>query len=246
MTPVIDIRNALKRYHVGEIDIEAVRGVSLQLMPGQFLSITGASGSGKSTFLHLIGCLDRLTSGQYFFEGRQIDKMSKVQLAKLRNQRIGFIFQSFNLLPRTSAIDNVCLPLMYQGIGRRERRRRAMEMLQFVGLGDRMHHHTNQLSGGQQQRVATARALVTHPAVIMADEPTGNLDSRTSHDIMSLLQRLNRDERVTVVLVTHEAEIAAYADRGVVFRDGLIVEDVLHREPGSSAAPVQKQGTVIA
>jgi putative ABC transport system ATP-binding protein len=224
---LIDIRDAWKVYHVGEVQVPAVRGVSLSVSHGEFVAVTGPSGSGKSTFMHLLGCLDRLSSGSYRFEGEPVQRLSRVELARLRNRRIGFVFQSFNLLSRTTIVDNVALPLIYQGVGRRERRRRAVELLDRVGLGDRLRHHTNQLSGGQQQRVAIARALVTRPAMLLADEPTGNLDTRTSTEIMDLFQQLNRDEGITVVLVTHEAEIAAFARRHVAFRDGLIVEDVI-------------------
>ncbi len=225
--PLIDLREACKTYRLAEIEVPAVRGVSLAVPPGQFVAITGPSGSGKSTFMHLVGLLDRLDSGRYFFEGRAVERLSRVERAGLRGRRIGFVFQSFNLLQRTSIIDNVALPLMYQGIGRKERRRRAAAMLDLVGLADRLRHHPNQLSGGQQQRVAIARALVTRPAVILADEPTGNLDSRTGGEIMNLLARLNREEGVSILLVTHEAEIAAYAQRHVAFRDGRIVQDEL-------------------
>ncbi|MCG3125620.1 MAG: putative ABC transporter ATP-binding protein YknY [Phycisphaerae bacterium] len=230
---LIDIRNACKTYHLGEVEIHAVRGVDVTIPHGQFVAVTGASGSGKSTFMHLLGCLDRLTSGTYLFEGRPIERLSRRQLAALRNRRIGFVFQSFNLLPRTTILENVALPLMYQGVGRRERRRRAQEMLERVGLADRTRHHSNQLSGGQQQRVAIARALVTRPPVVLADEPTGNLDSATSIEIMNLFQALNRDEGVSIVLVTHEAEIAAYASRQLVFKDGKIIRDGTH-----SAGPI--------
>ena len=222
---LIDIRDAWKVYHVGEVDVPAVRGVSLGIQPGEFVAITGPSGSGKSTFMHLLGCLDRMTSGEYFFESRPAHELSKKELAKLRNKRIGFVFQSFNLLARTTIVDNVALPLIYQGVSKRERRRRAAELLNLVGLADRLEHHTNQLSGGQQQRVAIARALVTHPAMVLADEPTGNLDTKTSIEIMRLLQNLNHQEGITVVVVTHEADIAAFAKRHVAFRDGLIVTD---------------------
>src|SRR5262249_6206495 len=183
------------------------------------------SGSGKSTFMHLVGCLDRLDKGQYLFEGRSIERLSRTQLAALRSRRIGFVFQSFNLLKRTTIVDNVSLPLMYQGVGRRTRRMRASEMLERVGLGDRLRHQPNQLSGGQQQRVAIARALVTKPGVVLADEPTGNLDSKTSVEIMNVLTQINREAGVSIVLVTHESDIAAYAQRHVVFRDGQIVQD---------------------
>jgi putative ABC transport system ATP-binding protein len=229
---LVDIREAWKVYHLGEVQIPAVRGVSLRVLPGDFVAITGPSGSGKSTFMHLLGCLDRLSSGTYRFEGQAIHQLSKLELARLRNRRIGFVFQSFNLLARTTIVDNVALPLVYQGVKKRERRRRASELLERLGLGDRLHHLSNQLSGGQQQRVAIARALVTRPAMLLADEPTGNLDTATSHAIMTLFQELNRAEGITTVVVTHEAEIAAYARRHVAFRDGLIVQD----EPRATAA----------
>jgi putative ABC transport system ATP-binding protein len=230
---LLEIRDAYKSYRLEELEIPAVRGVSLTMPAGQFLAITGSSGSGKSTFMHLLGCLDRLDRGQYLFEGRAVQDLSRKQLALLRNQRIGFVFQSFNLLARTTIVDNVALPLTYQGVRRGERRRRAAEMLARVGLGERLRHAPNQLSGGQQQRVAIARALVTNPAIVLADEPTGNLDSQTSYEIMSFLQQLNRERGISVVLVTHEQDIAAYAQRQVVFKDGQIVRDTA---PGSSEA----------
>ena len=223
---LIDIREAWKIYQVGEVQVPAVRGVSLRVEHGEFVAITGPSGSGKSTFMHLLGCLDRLSSGTYRFEDQPIQELSRLQLARLRNRRIGFVFQSFNLLARTTIVENVALPLIYQGVGRSERRRRSSELLDRIGLGDRLRHHTNQLSGGQQQRVAIARALVTRPAMLLADEPTGNLDTKTSQEIMTLFQQLNRDEGITVVVVTHELDIAAYARRHVSFRDGLIEQDV--------------------
>lgn len=231
-TPLIDVREAWKSYHIEDVEIPAVRGVSLAIPPRQFVAITGASGSGKSTFMHLVGCLDRLDRGAYRFEGQSIETLSRRQLAQLRNRRIGFVFQSFNLLARTSILDNVALPLAYQGLRRRERRRRAAELLARVGLADRLRHHPNQLSGGQQQRVAIARALVTRPAVVLADEPTGNLDTATSQEIMQVLREMNHEAGVSVVLVTHEPDIAAFAERQVTFRDGQIVRDV-----GGSAAP---------
>lgn len=225
---LVDIREAWKIYHVGEVQVPAVRGVSLGVAHGEFVAITGSSGSGKSTFMHLLGCLDRLSSGAYRFEGQPVQELSRLQLARLRNRRIGFVFQSFNLLARTTIVDNVALPLIYQGVKRKERRRRASELLERVGLGDRLRHHTNQLSGGQQQRVAIARALVTHPAMLLADEPTGNLDTTTSSEIMTLFQQLNRDDGITVMVVTHESDIAAFARRHVMFRDGVIVRDETH------------------
>ena len=233
-TAIVHIQDAWKSYHIEDVEIPAVRGVSLSIAAGQFVAVTGASGSGKSTFLHLVGCLDRLDRGQYLFEGRAVEGLSRRQLAVLRNRRIGFVFQSFNLLPRTSILDNVALPLTYQGVRRGERRRRAAEMLDRVGLSDRLKHHPNQLSGGQQQRVAVARALVTRPAILLADEPTGNLDSVTSHELMTLLRTINREQNVSIVLVTHETDIAAFAKRQVAFRDGHIVRDEL--SPGVEAA----------
>jgi putative ABC transport system ATP-binding protein len=228
--PLIDVRDAWKSYHLGSVEVQAVRGVSLCLEHGDFVAVTGASGSGKSTFLNLIGCLDQIDAGSYSFEGRSTEKLSRKELATLRNQRIGFIFQTFNLLPRSTIVYNVALPLAYQGVKRRERNRRAAEMLERVGLADRLKHHPNQLSGGQQQRVAIARALITHPGVVLADEPTGNLDSKTGIEIMEFLAQLNRDEGTSILLVTHEAAVAGYAHREIVFRDGQIVRD------GQSAA----------
>jgi putative ABC transport system ATP-binding protein len=224
-TPLVDVRDLRKTYHIGEIEVPAVRGVSLQIRLGEFVAIMGASGSGKSTFMHLIGCLDRPDHGDYLLRGRDISRLSRRELAVIRNQQIGFVFQAFNLLPRTTVIDNVALPLTYQGVSRRERRRRAVELLHVFGLGDRLHHHPNQLSGGQQQRVALARALITSPLLLLADEPTGNLDSRTSMEIMSLIQSLNRASELTTILVTHERDIAAFAGRHIIFRDGLIDRD---------------------
>jgi len=222
---LIDIRDAWKSYHLGQVEIPAVRGVSLTIDPGQFVAISGASGSGKSTFLHLIGCLDRLDRGSYFFEAQPVENLSVRELAVLRNRRIGFVFQNFNLLARTSIVDNVALPLTYRGVRRRQRRQLAAQALERVGLSDRLSHHPNQLSGGEQQRVAIARALVGDPAVLLADEPTGNLDTATSLEIMRLLQATNREQRLTIVLVTHEPDIAAFAHRQVVFRDGQIIRD---------------------
>ncbi len=232
--PLIDVRELWKIYHVGDVEVPAVRGVTLSIPHGQFVAVTGASGSGKSTFMHLIGCLDRPTSGSIAFDGRPVEGMSRFKLAALRNHRIGFVFQAFNLLARTTLVENVALPLMYQGLGRRERRRRAHEMLERVGLADRLRHYPNQLSGGQQQRVAIARAMVTHPLVILADEPTGNLDTTTSSEIMTLFQTLSRQEQISIVLVTHEAEIAGYAERHIAFRDGRILSD--ERREASDAA----------
>ena len=225
MTPVISVRNLIKTYIVGEVEVRALRGVSLDVNPGEFVAITGPSGSGKSTLMHIIGCLDRPTSGQYVLDGQDVSRMSKDQLAEVRNRKIGFVFQGFNLLSRTTALDNVELPLLYRGgIRTAERHRRALDALNAVGLGQRSDHHPNQLSGGQQQRVAIARALINDPKLMLADEPTGNLDTKTSEEVMAVFQKLN-DEGKTVVLITHEHDIAEYAKRVVVFRDGRILED---------------------
>jgi len=222
---LVEVRDIWKTYHVGEVTVPAVRGISLSIPRGQFVAIMGQSGSGKSTFMHLLGCLDRADRGEYRLEGTLVSDLSKRQLAALRNHRIGFVFQSFNLLSRTTVLDNVALPLAYRHLRRRERRRRAAEMLERVGLADRARHHSNQLSGGQQQRVAIARALVTKPSLLLADEPTGNLDSRTGIEVMALLQALNRQDGLTIVLVTHEPDIAKYTQRCVTFRDGRIASD---------------------
>ena len=224
---VIATKGLVKTYVVGEHQVKALRGVNLDVPRGEFLAVTGPSGSGKSTFMHIVGCLDRPTSGQYFLDGHDVSQMSKNELAAVRNTKIGFVFQGFNLLSRTSALDNVELPLLYGGSNLKtaERHRRAKDMLATVGLGDRASHHPNQLSGGQQQRVAIARALVNEPSIILADEPTGNLDTRTSIEVMGLFQRLNIERGITVVLITHEHDIAEYGTRIVSFRDGLVVTD---------------------
>ena len=224
---VISVKNLVKTYVVGEIEVHALRGVNLDVTRGEFLAVTGPSGSGKSTFMHIAGCLDRPTSGQYFLDGSDVARMSKDQLAAVRNNKIGFVFQGFNLLSRTSALDNVELPLLYGSskLKGSERKRKAMEMLTAVGLEKRFDHHPNQLSGGQQQRVAIARALVNDPAILLADEPTGNLDTRTSIEVMDIFQRLNRERGITVLLITHEMDIAEYGTRIVSFRDGRVLND---------------------
>ena len=225
--PVISVRDLTKSYALGEVQVRALRGVSLEVQAGEFLSVTGPSGSGKSTFMHILGCLDHATSGQYFLDGRDVSRLSRNELAAVRNKKIGFVFQGFNLLARTSALENVELPLLYNGnsVNGSKRRRRAQEALAIVQLTDRAHHHPNQLSGGQQQRVAIARALVNDPSIILADEPTGNLDSRTSIEVMDVFQRLNEERGITVLLITHEHDIAEYGMRIVGFRDGKIRTD---------------------
>lgn len=223
--PLVEARNIWKTYHVGDIDVPAVRGVALSIPHGQFVAIMGPSGSGKSTFMHLIGCLDRCDEGEIVLDGTYISRLNKRELAAVRNRRIGFVFQSFNLLSRTTVLDNVALPLAYQGARRRERRRRAAAMLARFGLSDRAHHHSNQLSGGQQQRVAIARALITEPSLLLADEPTGNLDSKTGVEFMTILQQLNEETGLTIVLVTHETHIAQFAQRTITFHDGEVASD---------------------
>ena len=224
--PLISVRDLTKTYNLGEVAVQALAGVSLDVHAGEFVALTGPSGSGKSTLMHLLGCLDRPTSGQYLLNGRDVALLSNSRLAEVRNREIGFVFQGFNLLPRTSALENVELPLIYaRGVSRRERRARATAALRAVGLGDRLGHRANQLSGGQQQRVAIARALVNNPMLLLADEPTGNLDSRTSLEIVAVLQTLNADRNLTIVLVTHERDIAQYAARLVSFLDGRIRSD---------------------
>jgi putative ABC transport system ATP-binding protein len=220
---VITVRDLVKTYVVGEIEVRALRGVTLDVGHGEFVSVTGPSGSGKSTFMHILGCLDRPTSGEYRLDGADVSRLTRDQLADVRNRRIGFVFQGFNLLSRTSAIDNVELPLLYhrRGMSGAARRRRAEAVLDAVGLADRAH----QLSGGQQQRVAIARALINEPSILLADEPTGNLDTRTSIEVLELFQRLNAERGITVLLITHERDIAEYGTRIIAFRDGRIVSD---------------------
>ena len=231
MNPVIKLEDLRKTYHTGEVDVHAVQGISLAILPGEFVAIMGASGSGKSTLMNLIGCLDRSTSGRFDLDGNDISKLDRNALADIRNRKIGFVFQGFNLLSRTSALENVEMPMLYshRHISAQEQRQRARSALELVGLGQRAGHHPNQLSGGQQQRVAIARALVNQPALLLADEPTGNLDSQTSIEIMGVFQKLN-DEGITIVMVTHELDIARYTRRTVVLRDGRIVTDELVRD----------------
>jgi putative ABC transport system ATP-binding protein len=232
--PVIQLEQIHKTYTMGEVEVHALRGISLTIREGEFVAIMGTSGSGKSTTMNIIGCLDRPTRGTYILDGQDVSGMSKDERADIRNRKLGFVFQGFNLLSRTSAIENVELPMLYAGIDAEERHRRASEALAAVGLVGREQNHPNQLSGGQQQRVAIARSLVNHPALILADEPTGNLDSRTSIEVMEIFQRLNREQGITLVLVTHEPDIAEYADRVVVFKDGKIRKD--YKVPASRDA----------
>jgi putative ABC transport system ATP-binding protein len=231
---LVGLQDISRFYAAGDTTVRALDGVTLSIDDGEFVAIMGPSGSGKSTLMNVLGCLDRPTEGRYVLAGREVSRLNKGELADVRNQVLGFVFQSFNLLPRTSALENVELPLLYQGVRARERRQRAIESLERVGLGDRIGHNPNQLSGGQQQRVAIARALVTRPRLILADEPTGNLDSRTSLDVMAIFQELSRGG-ITVVLVTHEPDVAEFASRVVVVRDGRVRSDD-PRTPKSAAA----------
>ena len=235
---LIRVEDLRKSYALGDVTVHALRGVSLSIEPGSFVCVVGASGSGKSTFMNIVGLLDRPTSGHYYLEGQDVSGFDKDRRALLRNRKIGFVFQNFSLLPRTTAIENVELPLMYNGRSRTaaERHRKARELLDAVGIGSRAHHTPNQLSGGQQQRVAIARSLVNDPEVILADEPTGNLDSRTSIEIMEILQRLNREHGLTVILITHEHDIAEYGRRTITFKDGHVVGDAAPERTRDAAA----------
>jgi putative ABC transport system ATP-binding protein len=228
---IVTVRNLVKIYKMGDMEVHALRGIDLEIRRSDFVAIMGKSGSGKSTFMNIMGCLDVPTKGDYFLDGTDVKKLNRDQLAGLRNKKIGFVFQSFNLLSRTSALENVELPLMYNSkISTKEMRERALHSLESVGLADRSHHFPNQLSGGEQQRVAIARALVNDPVVILADEPTGNLDSRTSVEVMDIFQQLNY-KGITVVIVTHEPDIASYTNRNVSFRDGRIQKDIQVENP---------------
>ena len=225
MEAVIIVEHLTKVYDLGEVRVEALRGVDVRVERGEFVAIMGASGSGKSTFLNIVGCLDRPSTGRYQLDGVDASQMSSDQLAEVRNKKIGFVFQSFNLLARTSAVENVELPLLYNGTDSSDRRARALAALKATGLEGRAEHQPSQLSGGQQQRVAIARALVNQPSIILADEPTGNLDSQTSNEIMGIMQTLNEQQGITIMLVTHELDIARYAKRVILFKDGLVIED---------------------
>lgn len=243
MGPLIEVKDLVKIYTLGDIEIPALNGVSLAIAAGEFVSIMGSSGSGKSTFMNVLGCLDVPTRGSYFLDGIEVGTLNRDELAHLRNQKIGFVFQGFNLLARTSAIENVELPLIYSTLPSQERRHKAQEALAAVGLAGREDHHSNQLSGGQQQRVAIARALVNKPAIILADEPTGNLDTKTSQEIMQLLTQLNGDQNMTIILVTHEADISTFTRRIIHFKDGIVLSDnpfqPLPRGPAEALSPTQ-------
>ncbi len=250
---LIEVHEVYKTYNLGEIDVPVLKGVSLKIGRGEMVALMGASGSGKSTLMNILGCLDRPTSGEYWLDGEEVSKFTADARALVRNRKIGFVFQSFNLLPRTSALENVIMPLSYTAgnLSDREARRRGAAMLTLVGLGDRMDHEPSQLSGGQQQRVAIARALINHPPVLFADEPTGNLDSRTSREVLAMFQRLNREEGITIVLVTPDAEVARHAQRVIRISDG-IIEDGASVESDQLAEEVARQaitplpGTTIA
>lgn len=239
MNAIISIQNLHRVFYLGATPLKVLKGIQLEIQPGEFTAIMGSSGSGKSTLLNILGCLDKPTRGDYFIDGINVSKMSRNELADIRNSKIGFIFQSYNLLPRTTAQENVELPLLYnKKISGRERRSRAKEALIKVGLGDRLDHRPNQLSGGQQQRVSIARALVNNPVVILADEPTGNLDTLTSYQIMEQFQELNANG-ITIIMVTHEQDIASFAKRNVIFKDGKIIKDIKVESPLSAASMIK-------
>jgi len=222
---IIELRDLVKIYKIGETEVQALRGVTYSIEDGEFLAIMGASGSGKSTLMNILGCLDKPTSGEYILDGQVVSTLDKNTLARIRNQKIGFVFQSFNLLPRTTALENTELPLLYSRINGKDMTKMALDSLAAVGLRDRAHHKTNQLSGGEQQRVAIARALLNSPSLILADEPTGNLDSKTSFEIMNIFKRLNEEKKMTMVMVTHEPDIAAWAKRRIYLKDGVIIRE---------------------
>ena len=236
---LIELHEICKTYHMGQLDVPVLKGIGLTVDQGELVALMGASGSGKTTLMNILGCLDHSTSGQYLLEGEDVSALTADGRALLRNRKIGFVFQTFNLLPRTSALDNVIMPLTYttEDVSDREARERATQLLQQVGLGDRMHHDPSQLSGGQQQRVAIARALINRPSILFADEPTGNLDTHTSKEVLQMFQQLNRDAGITIVLVTHDAGVAHHAKRVIRISDGVIEDDALVTETAGAAAP---------
>ena len=249
MDAMIQVHNLRKTYRMGTIEVPALRGVSFSIQRGEFVAIMGPSGSGKSTLMNLLGCLDTPSGGRYILDGLQVDRLDRNLLAAVRNRKVGFVFQQFNLLPRQTALENVALPLVYLGgVPPAERRARAQAMLELVGLGDRLHHRPNELSGGQQQRVAIARALINRPALLLADEPTGNLDSKSSVELMALFEELNK-QGITIVLVTHEHDIAAHAARVLTMRDGLLESDTAMRPPqraaGGAAGRPRRRLTIV-
>lgn len=242
MGDLIEVENVVRNYRLGEVTVQALRGVSLGIARGDFVAIMGPSGSGKSTLMNILGCLDKPTSGIYRLDGVNVAELDRDGLASIRNSKLGFVFQTFNLLARTSALENVELPLLYNGTSTRDRQTRALKALHAVGLAGREDHHPNQISGGEQQRVAIARALVNDPQIILADEPTGNLDSRTSAEVMAIFQRLNREAGITLILVTHELDIAAYANRAMYFKDGRLVKDERADHPRLAEEALQRFG----
>jgi len=247
MPPVISVRDLSKTYQVGEHSVHALRSISLDIEPGEFVAVIGPSGSGKSTLMHILGCLDQPTGGQYFLNGRDVSHLSDDEVSLVRNKQIGFVFQGFNLLTRTSALENVELPLLYGAgnISAAERKKRAMAALTSVGLESRADHHTNQLSGGQQQRVAIARALLNNPTILLADEPTGNLDSKTSVEVMEIFQNLQRERGITIVLITHEMDVAQYGSRIISFKDGNIVSDVPNDSRRHASGEMAEMATAV-
>lgn len=245
--PLIQLEDIRRTFHVGDIDVPVLRGITLTIERGELVALTGPSGSGKTTLMNTLGCLDRPNSGKYWLDDEETVRLSNDGRARIRNRKIGFVFQSFNLLPRTTAVEQVMMPLAYtaSGISDREGRRRAEELLRKVGLGERMDHTPSQLSGGQQQRIAIARALVNHPPVLFADEPTGNLDSKTTMEVLAMLQQLNRDEGITIILVTHDPVVAAHARRNIRLRDGLIESDIT-QEPQDAIATIAARDAEVA